>query len=323
MPTSPSNRTVAALAYDGLCAFEFGIVAEVFGLPRPEMGPDWYRFQVCTERPGRLTTNAGIAVEVDAGLEAVAGADTIVVPGWRTQDPAPSPELREALRTAHARGARLVTICSGAFLLAATGLLDGRRATTHWHYADALQAAFPAVTVDADVLYAEDGTLFTSAGSAAGIDLLLHLVRQDYGPDAANSVARRMVVPAHRSGGQAQFVERPVPLHSRSQLATLLDRVRAEPARAWSIATMAEQAIMSRRTFARRFQEATGMTPGAWLTAQRVEVARTLLETSRLSIEQVAAASGLGSAANLRQHFAAQIGIPPALYRKQFQRRAA
>lgn len=314
---------VVALAYDGLCAFEFGIVAEVFGLPRPEMGPDWYRFQVCAERPGRLTTNAGIAVEVDVGLGALAGADTIVVPGWRTHDPAPSPELREALRAAHARGARLVTICSGAFLLAAGGLLDGRRATTHWRYADALQAAFPGVTVDADVLYAEDGTLFTSAGSAAGIDLLLHLVRQDYGPDAANSVARRMVVPAHRSGGQAQFVERPVPLHSRSQLATLLDRVRAEPARAWSIATMAEQAIMSRRTLARRFQEATGMTPGAWLTAQRVEAARTLLETSRLSIEQVAAASGLGSAANLRQHFAAQIGIPPALYRKQFQRRAA
>lgn len=314
---------VVALAYDGLCTFEFGIVAEVFGLARPEMGPDWYRFRVCTERPGRLTTNAGIAVEVDAGLEALAGAGTIVVPGWRTQDPAPSPELCEALRAAHARGARLVTICSGAFLLAAVGLLDGRRATTHWRYADALNAAFPAVTVDADVLYAEDGTLFTSAGSAAGIDLLLHLVRQDYGPDAANSVARRMVVPAHRSGGQAQFVERPVPVHPHSQLATLLDRIRADLARAWTIAAMADAAVMSRRTFARRFQEATGTTPGAWLIAQRVEAARTLLETTTLPIERVAHASGLGSAANLRQHFGAQIGIAPNLYRKQFLRRAA
>lgn len=323
MPTLLPNRLVVALAYDGLCAFEFGIVAEVFGLARPEMGPDWYRFHVCTERPGRLTTNAGLAVEVTAGLEALATAGTIVIPGWRTQAPAPSPALLEALLAAHARGARLVTICSGAFLLAATGLLDGRRATTHWRYADALQAAYPAVTVDAEMLYAADGTLFTSAGSAAGIDLLLHIVRQDFGPNAANSVARRMVVAAHRSGGQAQFIERPVPLHSHSQLAALLDRVRADPARAWSIATMAGQAVMSRRTFARRFHEATGMTPGAWLIAQRVEAARTLLETSRLSIERVAAASGLGSAANLRQHFAAQIGIPPALYRKQFQRRAA
>lgn len=323
MPTSLSNRAVVALAYDGLCAFEFGIVAEVFGLPRPEMGPDWYRFQVCTERPGRLTSNAGLAVEVDAGLEALAGAGTIVVPGWRTQDPAPSPELREALLAAHARGARLVTICSGAFLLAASGLLDGRRATTHWRYAEALRAAFPSVMVDADVLYAEDGSLFTSAGSAAGIDLLLHLVRQDYGPDAANSVARRMVVPAHRSGGQAQFIERPVPVHARSHLAALLDRIRADPARAWTIASMADAAVMSRRTFARRFHEATGTTPGAWLIAQRVEAARALLETTSLPVEQVAQASGLGSAANLRQHFAAQLGIPPHLYRKQFQRRAA
>lgn len=317
------NRNVVALAYDGLCAFEFGIVAEVFGLARPEMGPDWYRFQVCSERPGRLATNAGVAVEVPAGLDALATASTIVIPGWRTQDPAPSPALRDALLAAHARGARLVTICSGAFLLAATGLLDGRCATTHWRYADALQAAHPTVTVDADRLYAEDGTLFTSAGSAAGIDLLLHLVRQDFGPDAANSVARRMVVPAHRSGGQAQFIERPVPVHPRSQLAALLDRIRAEPARAWTIATMAESAAMSRRTLVRRFHEATGMTPGAWLIAQRVAAARTLLETTRLSIEDVAQASGLGSAANLRQHFGAQLGIPPNLYRRQFLRPTA
>jgi len=323
MPIPLPNPSVVALAYDGLCAFEFGIVAEIFGLARPEMGPDWYRFQVCAERPGRLTTNAGLAVEVTAGLEALEAAGTIVVPGWRTQDPHPSPALRDALLAAHARGARLVTICSGAFLLAATGLLDGRRATTHWRYADALQTAFPSTIVDANVLYVEDGTLCTSAGSAAGIDLLLHLVRQDFGAAAANSVARRLVVAAHRSGGQAQFIERPVPLAPRSRLADVLDQIRSEPAHGWTIATMAERAIMSPRTFVRRFHDAVGCTPGAWLIAQRVEAARTLLETTQLSIEQVAQASGLGSAANLRQHFAAHVGIPPNLYRKQFQRRVA
>lgn len=313
------NRRVVALAYPGLCAFEFGIVAEVFGLDRPEMGPDWYRFGVCAEHPGTLATNAGLTVTVEHDLAMLATAGTIVIPGWRSDDAPPSPALLEALRAAHDRGTRLVTICSGAFLLAATGLLDGRRATTHWRYAERLAAAHPAITVESDRLYVQDGALFTSAGSAAGIDLLLHLVRQDFGADAANSVARRMVVAAHRAGGQAQFIERPVPESPDHRFAALLDRIRAEPARVWTIAEMASAAILSPRTFVRRFQQATGTTPGAWLVAQRVDVARVLLETSDLAMEQVAEQAGLGTAANLRLHFGRQLGIPPGQYRRQFR----
>ncbi len=284
------------------------------------MGPDWYRFVVCTEHPGRLATNAGLTVEVEAGLDALGEAGTIVIPGWRSDGEPPSARLCEALLTAHNRGTRLVTICSGAFLLAATGLLDGRRATTHWRYAERLRTAHPAVTVDAEALYADEGTILTSAGSAAGIDLLLYLVRKDFGPDAANSVARRMVVAAHRGGGQAQFIERPVPVRPESQLAVVLDRIRADPARSWKVGDMATLAVMSTRTFVRRFSETTGMSPGAWLTEQRLTVARDLLETTGLSMDRVAEEAGLGSAANLRLHFTSRIGIPPNVYRRQFAR---
>ncbi len=314
------NRLVTALAYDGLCAFEFGITAEVFGLLRPEMGADWYRFAPCTERPGRLATNAGLAVEVDKGLDVLGEAGTIVIPGWRSEGEAPSDALRDALLAAHARGARLVSICSGAFLLAATGLLDGRRATTHWRYAERLQAAYPTVLVDADTLYAGDDRVFTSAGSAAGIDLLLHLVRLDFGPDAANSVARRLVVAAHRSGGQAQFIERPVLARSDSAIGSLLDRLRGDLAEPWTIERMARTATMSQRTLARRFREETGESPLAWLTTQRLTRARDLLETTNLSMEHIADRTGMGTATNLRLHFTSSVGISPNLYRKQFRR---
>lgn len=318
----PANPLVVALLYEGLCAFEFGIVAEVFALDRPEMGPGWYRFLTCAERHGAMTTNAGIRVQAEAGLEALDRAGTIVIPGWRSDGAAPSPAVKAALLAAHARGARLVTICSGAFLLAAIGLLDGRRATTHWRHAEALRSTYPSVTVDADTLYAQGGTIFTSAGSAAGIDLLLHLVRSDFGADAGNSVARRMVVAAHRSGGQAQFIERPVPVRRESLLASLLDRVRATPARAWTIADMAEGAAMSQRTFVRRFREATGVSPGAWVMEQRLAIARDLLETTALSMDRIAEDSGIGTATNLRLYFTTYLGIPPTLYRKQFRREA-
>lgn len=318
-----SNRLVVALTYEGLCAFEFGITAEVFGLPRPEMGDDWYRFAACAERPGRLATNAGLAVEVDKDLELLSEAGTIVIPGWRSEGEVPSDTLRSALLAAHARGARLVSICSGAFLLAATGLLNGRRATTHWRYAERLQMAYPAILVDADTLYAGDDRIFTSAGSAAGIDLLLHLVRLDFGPDAANSVARRMVVATHRSGGQAQFIERPVLAPSDSALGSLLDRLRSNPAEPWTIERMARTAAMSERTLARRFREETGESPLAWLTEQRLGLARDLLETTNLSMEHIADKAGMGSATNLRLHFTSSVGIPPNVYRKQFRRAAA
>jgi AraC family transcriptional activator FtrA len=205
-----SGPLVVALAYDGLCTFEFAIVAEVFGLDRPEMGPGWYRFAAAAVEPGPLRAHGGLRVEVDGGLELLEAADLVVVPGWKGAG-VPVPGALTAALVAHARGARLASICSGAFVLAATGLLDGRRAATHWRYAEALGRAHPRVEVDAGVLYVEEGRVLTSAGSAAGIDLMLHVVRSDFGADAANAVARRLVVPAHRSGGQAQFIERPVP----------------------------------------------------------------------------------------------------------------
>jgi AraC family transcriptional activator FtrA len=264
-----------------------------------------------------------VAVQVDRGLDVLTEAGMIVIPGWRAEGDPPSDRLREALLAAHGRGARLVSICSGAFLLAATGLLNGRRATTHWRYAERLQAAHPTILVDADTLYAGDDRIFTSAGSAAGIDLLLHLVRVDFGPDAANSVARRMVVAAHRSGGQAQFIERPVLARSGSPLGGLLDRLRSNPAEPWTIEQMARAAAMSERTLARRFREETGESPLAWLTVQRLALARDLLETTNLPMEHIADKAGMGSATNLRLHFTANVGIPPNLYRKQFRRTGA
>lgn len=325
MPNSAEqpNRLVAAVIYDGLCAFEFGIAAEVFGLERPEMGEDWYRFVTCSEHPGPLSTNAGLRVEAERGLDALSEVGTIVIPGWRSDGAEPSPALRQALLAASERGSRFVTICSGAFLLASLGLLAGRRATTHWRYAERLRTAHTDVEVNADVLYVDDGDILTSAGSAAGIDLLLHLVRKDFGAHAANSVARRMVVAPHRSGGQAQFVERPVPDRPGNQLSAVLDAVRARPAQAWTVGQMARAAAMSERTFVRRFRDATGLAPGTWLTGQRLAAARDLLETGDLPIELVAAQSGMGSAANLRLRFRAQIGVSPTTYRERFRRELA
>lgn len=325
MPKSAErpNRLVAALIYDGLCAFEFGIVAEVFGLDRPEMGDDWYRFVTCSEHPGPLSTNSGLRVEAERDLGALAEAGTIVIPGWRADGSTPSPALRDALLAARERGARFVTICSGAFLLASIGLLAGRRATTHWRYAERLRDAHPQIEVDADVLYVDDGDVLTSAGSAAGIDLLLHLVRKDFGSEAANSVARRMVVAPHRSGGQAQFVERPVPHHHGSQLAAVLDAVTQRPAKAWTLADMARMAAMSERTFVRRFRDATGLSPGAWVIEQRVAAACELLETTNLSIDVIAMHIGMGSAANLRLNFRGHLGVSPTTYRDRFRREPA
>lgn len=314
-----SSRLVAALIYDGLCAFEFGITAEVFGLKRPEIGEDWYRFVTCSEHRGPLSTNAGLRVVAERDLSALAEAGTIVIPGWQSDGAEPSPPPRHALLAARERGARFVTICSGAFLLAVVGLLSGRRATTHWRYADRLRAAHPGVQVVDDVLYVDDGDILTSAGSAAGIDLLVHLVRKDFGPRAANSVARRMVVAPHRSGGQAQFVDRPVPTHPGNQLAAVLDSICAHPAKIWTIAQMARAAAMSEQTFVRRFMDATGSNPGAWLVVQRLTVARELLETSEMPMELVAAEAGMGSAANLRLHFRTHMGVSPTAYRDCFQ----
>ena len=309
---------VVALVYDRLCTFEFGIASEIFGLARPEMGEGWYRFASAAIEPGRLRAQGGLSVAADAGPELLDSADIIVVPGWRGVD-APVPEaICARLRAAHARGARLVSLCSGAFVLAATGLLDGKVATTHWRYADAMRRAHPKVTVDEASLYRSADRIHTAAGSAAGIDLLIEIVRQDFGPVAANSVARRLVMPAHRAGGQVQFLERPVALRPRTEMGPLLDEIRRDPAADWTIAAMADRCRMSQRTFLRRFAEATGNAPGEWLVGERIEAAKLMLCDGIAGMEEIAAAVGFGSAYTLRHHFRRRLGISPTEYRARF-----
>ena len=318
-PQPPENRLVVALAYNGLCTFEFGVAVEIFGLDRPEMGTAWYRFRVAAIEPGPLRAMGGICVAADGGLSLIQQAGTIIVPGWRGADQPVPERLIKALRRAHKRGARLLSFCSGVFVLAATGLLDGRRATTHWRYSERLAGAYPRVSVVPDVLYVDEGSVLTAAGSAAGIDLSLHLIRRDWGAAAANSVARRLVVPSHRDGGQAQFIEAPVPeAREGGRLGHVLERMRSGPAGDTTIAKLARSAGMSRRTFIRRFKASTGTTPGAWLANARIARARDLLKTSRSPIEDVATVAGFGSAASLRHHFRRQMKVSPALYRRQF-----
>ena len=318
MPSPLSNRLVVALAYDGLCTFEFGIAVEVFGLDRPEMGPGWYHFLVAGERPWPLAAAGGITVAASAGPEALAKAGTIVIPGWRGID-TPVPEaLSAALRAAHGRGARILSFCSGIAVLAASGLLEGRRCTTHWRHAEAVRRRFPGLRLDPSVLYVDEGSVLTAAGTAAGLDLCLHLIRRDFGAEAANTVARRLVVPPQREGGQAQFIPRPVPKRPGTRLAPLLDAVRAKIGEDWPLERMAAEAAMSLRALHRRFQEAVGLSPGAWLLAERVARAQELLETTAMPVEQVAEAAGFGSAATLRLHFRTRYGVSPAAWRARF-----
>ena len=315
---SARNRLVAALLQEKVATFELGIVAEIFGLQRPEMGPDWYRFVTVAEEHRPLRATGGFQICPEAGLEMLAQAGTIVIPGWRTDGVPPSRAVRTALSDAYERGARLVSICSGAFLLAACGLLAGRRATTHWLYADKLQALHPDIEVNPDVLYVDEEQVLTSAGSAAGVDLMLHIVRKDFGARAANEIARRMVMAPHREGGQAQFIDRPVPRRADDRLGSLLESVRRRPAERWTIARMARRVAMSQRTFIRRFHDSTGMGPGEWVIAARLEVARFLLESTVADLDEVSQSSGFGNPAALRHHFRRRVGLTPTAYRASF-----
>ena len=320
----PRNlRQMAALAYDGLGTFEFGIVVELFGLPRKNLGVDkWYDFEVCSLERGPIRAAGGILVEAQRGLRSLQRAGTIVVPGWRGADePVPSSLIR-ALRTAHAGGARLVSICSGVFVLAATGLLDGKRVTTHWRHAEKLAARFPKIRVEPDVLYIDEGSILTSAGSAAGIDLCLHIVRQDYGAEIANEIARRLVMPPHREGGQAQYLRDPIRSSSAGGLAPLMQWAEAHLHEPLQVEDLAKKAAMSPRTFARRFQAQTGTTPHQWLMHQRLVSAQRRLERTSESVDRVAEAVGLQTAATLRQYFSRVLRTTPTAYRRQFSTRA-
>ncbi|HEX4502635.1 MAG TPA: transcriptional regulator FtrA [Scandinavium sp.] len=310
---------VVALAYDGLCTFEFGVAVEIFGLPRPELGENWYRFAVAAVDDGELRATGGIRIVADGGYELFEQADTIVVPGWRGVQTAVPDALCGALRQAHLRGCRIISICSGVFVLAASGLLDGRQATTHWRYTDELQQRFPAIHVVDDVLYIGDDRLMTSAGSAAGIDLCLHVVRNDYGLEVANSVARRLVVQPHRDGGQTQHLARPVARSRESErLGQLFDWLHGHLAETHTLESLALRVGMSPRTLLRRFQEATGMTPARWILNERLQRVQQALTESRLSIEHIAEVNGFGTASALRHHFQQQFAINPLAFRKKF-----
>src|SRR3954453_11758665 len=310
--------TVAVAVVSGTAPFELATTIEVFGTDRSELSDDWYDFKLCAAQPGEIRTKAGLVLDTPYGVQDLVCADTVIVPaaGERPEEHGP---LLEALRAAYANGARIASICTGAYTLAEAGLLDGKRATTHWAHADDFATRYPAVDVDPNVLYVEDGRLFTSAGTAAGIDLCLHLVRQDLGVEVANAVARRMVVPPHRDGGQAQYVDAPLPRCDSDTLGPLLDWALARLDEPLTLPDLAKQSNVSVRTLVRRFTAGPGPPPLQWLLAQRVRRAQHLLESSDEPVERIASLAGFGSAANLRQHFTRVVGAPPMSYRRTFK----
>lgn len=312
------SHHVAALMLDGADLFEISIAHGIFGLDRPELGPDpLYTLELCARgRRARISGGGSLATVGD--LASLADADTVIVPFGHVDRDA-EPDVVDAIATAHARGARIVSFCSGSFTVAQTGLLDGRHATTHWLYTEAFRRRFPRVTIEPNVLFVDEGDVLTSAGSAAGIDLALHLVRLDHGAGAAASIARRMVVAPHREGGQAQFIEPDHWPRVGSDIGPVLDWALTQLHRDIGIGELASRAAMSRRTFARRFKEATGTTPLRWLQAQRLHRAQQLLETSDLDMEQVASRAGFGSATTLRHHFRRTFRTTPTRYRQAFR----
>jgi AraC family transcriptional activator FtrA len=312
---------VSVLAYDGLSPFELAIAAEVFGLDRPELDARWwYEFHVCAERSGPLRTLGAFDVVAGEGLDRLAAADTVIVPGAPDVHGDPSEALVAALRSAHAGGARVVSICTGAFTLAAAGLLDGRPATTHWRHAALLARRYPRVLVTPDVLYVDDGDILTSAGTAAGIDLCLHIVRKDHGAEVANRVARGMVVAAHRDGGQAQFVERAVlPTVSDPAILEAIAHIRGNLQADLALEGLAARVHLSPRQFSRRFGAATGSSPGDWILRERLEAGRALLERGSDGIDAIARRVGLPNTSGFRRHFRKSYGVPPAKYRQTYR----
>jgi AraC family transcriptional regulator, transcriptional activator FtrA len=314
------QRTVVALIGDGVLTFDLACACEVFGYDRSDIVSPWYRFLVASQDPAPIRTSTGFSMSPEHGLEVIDEADTVIVPGWADDLRAPRPATIEALRSAYDRGARIMSVCIGAFVLAEAGLLDGRRVTTHWRFADRLRERFPRVEVDPDVLYIDDGQILTSAGTAAGIDLGLHIVRLDYGAEIANQVARRIVMPPHRDGGQAQYIEAPVPedadagaLHGL--LAWIVDHLDEE----LPIERLASRIAMSPRTLIRRFRAVTGTTPVDWIVRQRVQLAQRLLESTDLPIEIVAERAGFGTPVTMRHHFANRVQTSPQAYRRTFR----
>lgn len=315
-------RNVAALALDGVAPFELGVLCEAFGIDRSAQGVPTLEFDVCGVRPGSIRTSQRFSLQVGHGLDRLADADLIGVPAMPRDHVYPEPALA-ALRGAVDRGARVLSVCSGAFVLGAAGLLDGRRCTTHWMYAGELAQRFPAAKVDADVLYVDEDPIITSAGTAAGLDACLYVWRKEYGAEVAATVARRMVVPPHRAGGQAQFVEAPIRPTEAVTLSGVLDYMNAHLSEQHTIGSLARLANMSARTFARRFRDETGTTPYDWLMAQRVTAAQRLLENGDDTVDAIAGRCGFGAAAAMRHHFTRRLGTTPQAYRAAFRAEAS
>jgi AraC family transcriptional activator FtrA len=317
---SPRRRSVALVVYDGVTAFDLGVACEVFGDDRSTLfGVPWYRLFICAAERGTVLAHNAFPLQVSHTLDILKSVDTIIVPPTECLDLVPA-EVFSALQSAHSRGQRIVSLCTGAFVLARAGLLDGRRATTHWSDCEALARQFPDVTVDPGVLYVDGGDVLTSAGSAASIDLCLHIVRKDFGSEIATQLARQLVVPPQRDGGQAQYIESPLPdINLSSLFPDTLEWLQAHLDQPVTVNALAHRAAMSPRTFARRFVASTGTTPYAWMLRQRVHLAQRLLEQSNLPIELVAEKSGFGTAANLRKHFKSAVHTTPQAYRQTFQ----
>jgi transcriptional regulator GlxA family with amidase domain len=313
-------KNVAVAICQDAPAFEIGVACEVFGFDRTAQGLPGYDFAVCACEPPPIRTSSGFSIDTPYGIERLAEADLIIIPGWHDIHDRPPEALLQALRDAVDRGSRVMSMCTGAFVLAASGLLDGRRATTHWRDAETLARHYPKITVDPSVLYIDDGAVLTSAGTGSGIDLCLHVLRTEHGAGVANAVARRMVVPPHRDGGQAQYIDTPVTEHSRGDdLSELLAWARAHLDQPLTVQGLAARANKSTRTFARHFVAVTGTTPHQWLVTQRVEMAQRLLEETDEAVEVVAQQSGFGTAAMLRHHFGQRRGTSPQMYRRTFR----
>jgi AraC family transcriptional activator FtrA len=308
--------SIALAVVDGTPLFELALACEVFGVDRG-LTRTWYDFTICG--PDHAEVGGWLKTGLDRGLDALAEAGTVVLPSCRDVADPPPRALVDAVRAAHRRGARVASLCTGAFVLAEAGLLDGRRATTHWAHAAALRDRYPAVRVDADVLYVDEGDVLTSAGKAAALDLCLHLVRTDHGTAVANALARSLVVPPHRPGGQAQFIPAAV-AHGRSNvLAGLMAWALERLEQPLTVPDLAREAGMSTRNLARHFNAVAGTSPLRWLLTQRVRRAQELLEVSDLSVEQIASRTGMGTATTLRRHFSDQVGVPPETYRRTFR----